>query len=96
MRKAIVLFFALICCLTFSSAQQTKPAALDKWEVFGGYSYSRAYAGINEATISISILARQLSLPATPTMWSTGLSIRRVTSRVHPRDLVSGTDDISG
>ena len=55
MRKALVLFFALTCCSVLSSAQQQKPAALDKWEVFGGYSYSRAYAGINESPFPLSL-----------------------------------------
>lgn len=43
MRKAIVLFLALTCCSILSSAQQPKPAALDKLDIFGGYSYSRVY-----------------------------------------------------
>jgi hypothetical protein len=45
MRKFIALFFVLTCCLAVSSAQQKKPASPDKWEVFGGYSYSRANVG---------------------------------------------------
>ena len=47
MRKVLVLFFALACCSVLSSAQKQKPAALDKLDVFGGYSYSRVYA-VNE------------------------------------------------
>src|ERR1035438_6402632 len=47
------------------------------------------------ATISISILARRSSLPATQTMCCRELSIRKVIWLVHPRDLVSDTDDIS-
>ncbi len=45
MRKFIALFFVFTCCLAVSSAQQKKPLSLDKLEVFGGYSYSRAYIG---------------------------------------------------
>lgn len=61
MRKALVLFFALTCCSILSSAQQTKPAALDKWEVFGGYSYSKVYAGINDSPFPLSLNGGQAS-----------------------------------
>ena len=61
MRKAIVLLFALTCCSILSSAQQPKPAALDKWDVFGGYSYSRAYVGINESPFPLSLNGGQAS-----------------------------------
>jgi hypothetical protein len=61
MRKAIVLLFALTCCSILSSAQQPKPAALDKWDVFGGYSYSRAYIGINESPFPLSLNGGQAS-----------------------------------
>jgi hypothetical protein len=43
MRKLIALFIVLTCCLAFSSAQQKKATDLSKWDVFGGYSYSRGY-----------------------------------------------------
>ena len=61
MRKAIVLLFALTCCSILSSAQQPKPAALDKWDVFGGYSYSRAYVGISESPFPLSLNGGQAS-----------------------------------
>jgi hypothetical protein len=61
MRKTFVLFFALACCSILSSAQQQKPAALDKWDIFGGYSYSRAYAGINESPFPLSLNGGQAS-----------------------------------
>jgi len=48
MRKIIALVFVLACCLTLvsaqQSAQQTKPAAANKWDIFTGYSHERAYA----------------------------------------------------
>jgi hypothetical protein len=34
--------FVLTCCLSITPAQQPKPAALDKWDIFAGYSFSRA------------------------------------------------------
>ncbi|MGD0295306.1 MAG: outer membrane beta-barrel protein [Terracidiphilus sp.] len=43
MRKMIGLFFVLACCVAVSSAQQPTPAALAKWDVFAGYSFSRLY-----------------------------------------------------
>lgn len=43
MRKMIGLFIVLACCVAVSSAQQSTPVALDKWDVFTGYSFSRAY-----------------------------------------------------
>ncbi|MGA3011342.1 MAG: outer membrane beta-barrel protein [Terracidiphilus sp.] len=61
MPKALVLFLALTCCSILSSAQQPKPAALDKWDVFGGYSYSRAYVGINESPFPLSLNGGQAS-----------------------------------
>ena len=61
MRKALVLFFALACCSVLSSAQKPKPAALDKWEVFGGYSFSRAYVGIDESPFPLSLNGGQAS-----------------------------------
>jgi hypothetical protein len=45
LRKFIALFFVFTCCLVASPAQQKKSVASNKWEVFGGYSYSRAYIG---------------------------------------------------
>lgn len=42
MRKLIGVFVVMICCLSLTPAQQPKPAALNKWDVFAGYSFSRA------------------------------------------------------
>ncbi len=44
MRKFIAVFFAfsLICYPVLSSAQSKQPATPDKWDIFGGYSFSRA------------------------------------------------------
>jgi hypothetical protein len=43
MHKLTVLFLAVICCPAAAPAQQTKPAAPAKIDVFVGYSYSRAF-----------------------------------------------------
>ncbi len=42
MRKLIGVCFVLMCCLTLTQAQQQKAASPEKWDIFAGYSFSRA------------------------------------------------------
>jgi len=43
MRKMIGVFLVLTCCLTVCLAQQQKTHTPEKWDIFVGYSLSRAY-----------------------------------------------------
>lgn len=61
MRKCIALLFVLTFGLVLSPAQQKKQSTPDKWDVFGGYSYSRAYVGIDESPFPLSLNGGQAS-----------------------------------
>jgi hypothetical protein len=58
MRKLIGIFILLTLCLTISSAQKAKQTATDKWDVFGGYSFSRIYVA-NETPFPMNLQGGQ-------------------------------------
>jgi hypothetical protein len=60
MRKLIGLLFVLTFCLSLTPAQQHNPAALDKWDVFAGYSLSRLYV-VDEAPFPLNLSGGQVA-----------------------------------
>ncbi len=57
MRKFIAFALIALCGTVFSTAQQQKTQQPNKWDIFGGYSYGRAYGYPNWSTEDFSSLA---------------------------------------
>lgn len=66
MRKIFAMILVFTFCSVFSSAQQKKSAQSDKWDVFAGYSFSRASL-VNESPFPLHLNGGMASASYYPT-----------------------------